>query len=188
MVHNPYTKLALWISFDRMKTRPDQRALQVATSAGPEKAMNHPPGFVGVDQQWIHFTFDDASHRAVVDSAKLPPLQGCRWKTGRRPVTPGQRPDLQTDRLGPAPTSSSLFNSAFSPSSSLTAAGFARVALWRSHSARISCVSPELRTPPSSSLRLLIVFLSRLAVPRILPAVMSVSVIFATRISCMSNR
>ena len=75
MLHNPNTKLALWVSFDGMKTWPYQRALQATSCGGPKEAMNHPHGFLSADKQWIHFAFDDNRHRAVCYSAKLPPLK-----------------------------------------------------------------------------------------------------------------
>jgi hypothetical protein len=34
--------------------------------------MNYPDGFVSRDRRWLHFAFDDARHRAVQVSAKLP--------------------------------------------------------------------------------------------------------------------
>jgi hypothetical protein len=37
--------------------------------------MNYPDGFVSADKLWLHFAFDDARHRAVYYSAKLPPLE-----------------------------------------------------------------------------------------------------------------
>lgn len=75
MVHNPGAKLALWISFDGMKTWPYQRVLQRTSCVGPKDNMNQPHGFVSPDRQWLHFSFEDKSHRAVHYSAKLPPLR-----------------------------------------------------------------------------------------------------------------
>ena len=85
LLHNPNPKrrapLALWISFDGMKTWPYQRVL--VEEAGPDPqypgklmkgSLNYPDGFVSADKQWLHFAFDDARHRAVHYSAKLPPL------------------------------------------------------------------------------------------------------------------
>ena len=85
LLHNPNPKarrpLALWISFDGMKTWPYQRVL--VEEAGPDPnypgklmkgSLNYPDGFVSEDKQWLHFAFDDARHRAVHYSAKLPPL------------------------------------------------------------------------------------------------------------------
>lgn len=78
MLHNPNGRhrspMALWISFDGLKTWPYQRVLQAESCDGPKAAMNYPDGFVSADRQWLHFAFDDARHRAVHYSAKLPPL------------------------------------------------------------------------------------------------------------------
>jgi len=78
LLHNPNPKgrhpLALWISFDGMKTWPYQRVLVEHSSDGPGRALNYPDGFVSKDKQWLHFAYDDARHRAVHYSAKLPPL------------------------------------------------------------------------------------------------------------------
>ena len=78
MLHNPNSKhrspLALWISFDGMKTWPYQRVLVPESSDGPKGRLNYPDGFVSKDKQWLHFGYDDNRHRAGVYSAKLPPL------------------------------------------------------------------------------------------------------------------
>ncbi|MDP1796020.1 MAG: sialidase family protein [Planctomycetaceae bacterium] len=78
MLHNPNSKhrspLALWISFDGMKTWPYQRVLVAESVDGPKGHLNYPDGFVSPDRQWLHFAFDDNRHRAVHYSAKLPPL------------------------------------------------------------------------------------------------------------------
>ena len=80
ILHNPNSKhrspMALWISFDGMKTWPYQRVLQQESVDGPKGRMNYPDGFVSKDGQWLHFAFDDNRHRAVHYSAKLPPLAG----------------------------------------------------------------------------------------------------------------
>ena len=77
LLHNPNAKhrspMALWISFDGMKTWPYQRVLQAESCDGPKGRMNYPDGFVSADQQWLHFAFDDNRHRCVHYSAKLPP-------------------------------------------------------------------------------------------------------------------
>ncbi|MBS0210083.1 MAG: exo-alpha-sialidase [Planctomycetes bacterium] len=77
MLHNPNPKhrspMALWISFDGMKTWPYQRVLVPESSDGPKGRLNYPDGFVSKDRQWLHFAYDDNRHRAVVYSAKLPP-------------------------------------------------------------------------------------------------------------------
>jgi len=79
ILHNPNSKhrspMALWISFDGMKTWPYQRVLQQESVDGPKGRMNYPDGFVSDDKQWLHFAFDDNRHRAVHYSAKLPPLK-----------------------------------------------------------------------------------------------------------------
>jgi len=76
LLHNPNSKqrtpMALWISFDGMKTWPYQRVLQQESCDGPKGRMNYPDGFVSADKQWLHFAFDDNRHRAVHYSAKLP--------------------------------------------------------------------------------------------------------------------
>lgn len=78
MLHNPNSKhrspLSLWISFDGMKTWPYQRVLVPESTDGPKGRLNYPDGFVSADKQWLHFAYDDNRHRAVVYSAKLPPL------------------------------------------------------------------------------------------------------------------
>jgi len=78
VLHNPNSKfrspLALWISFDGMKTWPYQRVLVPESSDGPKGRLNYPDGFVSKDKQWLHFAYDDNRHRAAVYSAKLPPL------------------------------------------------------------------------------------------------------------------
>jgi predicted neuraminidase len=78
LLHNPNAKhrspMALWISFDGMKTWPYQRILQEESVDGPGGRLNYPDGFVSADKRWLHFAFDDNRHRAVHYSAKLPPL------------------------------------------------------------------------------------------------------------------
>lgn len=78
LLHNPNSRhrspMALWISFDGMRTWPYQRVLQKESSDGPKGRMNYPDGYVSKDRQWLHFAFDDNRHRAVHYSAKLPPL------------------------------------------------------------------------------------------------------------------
>jgi len=79
ILHNPNSKhrspMALWVSFDGMKTWPYQRILQAESVDGPKGRMNYPDGFVSQDGQWLHFAFDDNRHRAVHYSAKLPPIK-----------------------------------------------------------------------------------------------------------------
>ncbi len=76
MLHNPNSKhrspLALWVSFDGMKTWPYQRVLVPESCDGPRGRINYPDGFVSHDKTWLHFAFDDNRHRAVHYSAKLP--------------------------------------------------------------------------------------------------------------------
>ncbi|WP_395743958.1 sialidase family protein [Prosthecobacter sp.] len=76
ILHNPNPKhrspMALWISFDAMKTWPYQRILQQESVDGPKGRLNYPDGFVTPDKQWLHFAFDDNRHRAVYHGAKLP--------------------------------------------------------------------------------------------------------------------
>ena len=78
MLHNPNishrSPLALWISFDGMKSWPYRRVLVAQSCDGPRGNLNYPDGFVSQDRQWLHFAFDDNRHRAVYYGAKLPPL------------------------------------------------------------------------------------------------------------------
>ena len=67
--------LALWISFDGLKTWPYRRVLVPESSDGPKGRINYPDGFSSRDKQWLHFAYDDNRHRAVHYSAKLPPLR-----------------------------------------------------------------------------------------------------------------
>ena len=82
LLHNPNPKhrspLALWISFDGMQNWPYRRVLVPQSCDGPKGWLNYPDGFVSKDQQWLHFAFDDNRHRAVVYSARLPPLKAKR--------------------------------------------------------------------------------------------------------------
>lgn len=79
ILHNPNPKhrspMALWISFDGMKTWPYKRVLQAESVDGPKGRMNYPDGFVSKDKQYLHFAFDDNRHRAVYYGAKLPPVK-----------------------------------------------------------------------------------------------------------------
>jgi hypothetical protein len=78
LLHNPNPKhrspLALWISFDGMKTWPYRRVLVPESCDGPKGRLNYPDGFVSNDKQFLHFAFDDNRHRAVYYGAKLPKL------------------------------------------------------------------------------------------------------------------
>jgi photosystem II stability/assembly factor-like uncharacterized protein len=76
LLHNPNpahrSPLALWVSFDGMKTWPYQRVLVPESSDGPKGRLNYPDGFVSADKQWLYFAYDDNRHRAVFYAAKLP--------------------------------------------------------------------------------------------------------------------
>lgn len=78
MLHNPNpthrSPMALWISFDGMKTWPYRRVLQSESCDGPKGRMNYPDGFVSADKEYLYFAFDDNRHRAVFYAAKLPKL------------------------------------------------------------------------------------------------------------------
>jgi predicted neuraminidase len=78
LLHNPNPKhrspLALWVSFDGMKTWPYRRVLVPESCDGPSGWLNYPDGFVSKDKQFLHFAFDDNRHRAVYVGAKLPSL------------------------------------------------------------------------------------------------------------------
>lgn len=78
LLHNPNathrSPLALWVSFDGLKTWPYRRVLVAESSDGPKGRLNYPDGFVSPDKQWLHFAYDDNRHRAVYYGAKLPPL------------------------------------------------------------------------------------------------------------------
>jgi hypothetical protein len=77
MLHNPNPRhrspLALWISFDGLKTWPYRRVL-VDESCDKGGRLNYPDGFVGKDGRFLNFAFDDNRHRCVFYRAKLPPL------------------------------------------------------------------------------------------------------------------
>ena len=81
LLHNPNPKhrspLALWISFDGLKTWPYRRVL-VAESVDKGGRLNYPDGFVSPDGRFLHFAFDDNRHRAVYYGAAIPMVQ----KTG----------------------------------------------------------------------------------------------------------
>jgi len=76
MLHNPNPKhrspMALWVSFDGMKTWPYRRVLVGESCDGPDGKLAYPDGFVSEDKQFLHFAFDDNRHRAVYVKAKLP--------------------------------------------------------------------------------------------------------------------
>ncbi len=79
LVHNPNPRhrspLALWISFDGMKTWPYRRVLVAESVDGPKGRLNYPEGFVSRNRQWLHLVFDNNRHQAVYIGAKLPPLE-----------------------------------------------------------------------------------------------------------------
>lgn len=79
MIHNPNPKhrspLALWISFDGMKTWPYRRVLVPKSSDGPKGRLNYPDGFVDGDKAYLNFGYDDNRHQAVFYGAKLPPRE-----------------------------------------------------------------------------------------------------------------
>ncbi|MEM1294558.1 MAG: sialidase family protein [Verrucomicrobiota bacterium] len=78
ILHNPNPKhrspMALWISFDGLKTWPYRRVLVPESCDGPKGRLNYPDGFVSADQKFLHFAFDDNRHRAVYLGARLPEL------------------------------------------------------------------------------------------------------------------
>lgn len=78
ILHNPNpahrSPLALWISYDGLKTWPYRRVLVPESCDGAKGRLNYPDGFVSADRKWLHFAFDDNRHRAVYYGAKLPPL------------------------------------------------------------------------------------------------------------------
>ena len=77
ILHNPNPRhrspLALWISFDGLKTWPYRRVL-VPESCDKGGRINYPDGFVSEDGEFLNFAFDDNRHRCVFYRAKLPPL------------------------------------------------------------------------------------------------------------------
>jgi hypothetical protein len=79
ILHNPNSRhrspLALWISFDGMKTWPYRRVLVPQSTDGPRGRLNYPDGFVSKDGEYLHFGYDDNRHQAVYYGAKLPPRE-----------------------------------------------------------------------------------------------------------------
>lgn len=108
MLHNPNPKrrspLALWISFDGLKTWPYRRVLVPESSDGPKGNLNYPDGFVSRDKQWLHFAFDDNRHRAVHYSAKLPPLPPAPEPARSKPARAENAPPVDVLDLTLAPT------------------------------------------------------------------------------------
>ena len=78
LLHNPNSRhrspLALWVSFDGMKSWPYRRVLVPESCDGPKGRLNYPDGFVSRDKSYLHFAFDDNRHRAVYIGARLPSI------------------------------------------------------------------------------------------------------------------
>ncbi len=78
LVHNPNpnhrSPLALWISFDGMKTWAYQRVIVKESCDGPQGCLNYPEGFVSDDKAWLYLAFDNNRHQAIFVKVKLPPL------------------------------------------------------------------------------------------------------------------
>lgn len=81
LLHNPNPKirhpLALWVSFDGMRTWPYRRILVSKPEfVTPEPVrgglLNYPDGFVSEDGQYLHFAYDERRFRAIYHGAKLP--------------------------------------------------------------------------------------------------------------------
>lgn len=74
LLHNPHPKnrspLALWISFDGMKSWPYQRVLRGDLGG----RFNYPDGFLSEDRRWLHFAFDHNRDKAILVSARLPEM------------------------------------------------------------------------------------------------------------------
>lgn len=97
LLHNPHPKtrspLALWISFDGMRTWPYQRVLR----RDLEGRFNYPDGFLSEDKRWLHFAFDHNRDKAIQVSARLPEISEL-WdnsqplpKAAELPVVEGTR-------------------------------------------------------------------------------------------------
>ncbi|MDR2704949.1 MAG: glycoside hydrolase [Planctomycetaceae bacterium] len=78
LLHNPNSHhrspMALWISFDGMKTWAYKRVVVAESVDGPKGNLNYPEGYVSADRQWLNFAFDNNRHQAIFVRAKLPPL------------------------------------------------------------------------------------------------------------------
>ncbi len=76
LLHNPNpnhrSPLALWISFDGLKTWPYRRVLVQQSRDGPQGRLNYPDGFISPDGQFLTFAYDDNRHHSVFYRAKLP--------------------------------------------------------------------------------------------------------------------
>jgi predicted neuraminidase len=79
LLHNPNSHhrspMALWISFDGMKTWAYKRTIIAESVDGAKGSLNYPEGYVTADRQWLNFAFDNNRHQAVFVRAKLPPLK-----------------------------------------------------------------------------------------------------------------
>lgn len=80
LLHNPNpaqrSPLALWVSYDGLKTWPYRRILIPESCDGPSGQLNYPDGFVSQDGKYLNFAFDDNRHRAVYVQAELPGVTG----------------------------------------------------------------------------------------------------------------
>jgi hypothetical protein len=77
--------LALWVSFDGLKTWPHRRVLadlpkhiHEGTRGGSAFGLNYPDGFVSADRTYLHFAYDEMRYRAFYYGARLPALDACR--------------------------------------------------------------------------------------------------------------
>jgi predicted neuraminidase len=75
MLHNPNpahrSPLALWISYDGIKSWPYRRVLVNESCDGPDGRLNYPDGFVSSDGKYLNFAYDDNRHRAVFYQVKI---------------------------------------------------------------------------------------------------------------------
>jgi predicted neuraminidase len=89
LLHNPDAKfrrpLALWVSFDGMKTWQNRRVLadlpkhiHDGVRGGSAFGLNYPDGFVSTDRSYLHFAYDEMRYRAFYYGARLPALDACR--------------------------------------------------------------------------------------------------------------
>lgn len=87
LLHNPNpdhrSPLALWISFDGMKTWPYRRTVVAESVDGPKGRLNYPGGYVSADKKWLYFAFDDNRHQVRFVKAKLPPTDRPREPENR---------------------------------------------------------------------------------------------------------
>ncbi|MDP7016858.1 MAG: exo-alpha-sialidase, partial [Pirellulaceae bacterium] len=94
LLHNPNSRhrspLALWVSFDGMKSWPYQRVLVPESRDGQQGRLNYPDGFVSDDRQRLHFAFDDNRRRGVYIGARLPqppPTRSIWNRSAKLPTT-----------------------------------------------------------------------------------------------------